>query len=91
MEENKLDTSEIKEAIIQPIIKEKTAIPIIIEKEEICKILSMATNKISVDFKGFGIEIPITEDIEIDNQKEVKVFYTSNIGKADFKYHLKVK
>ena len=84
--ETKQETSQ------QPIIKGSQPIILSPEKEETCKVLTIATTKIAVDFKGYGIEIPITEDIEIDaNTKEIKVFYTSDIGKADFKYHLKVE
>ena len=83
--ETKQETSQ------QPIIKGSQPIILSPEKEETCKVLTIATTKIAVDFKGYGIEIPITEDIEIGDIKEIKVFYTSDIGKADFKYHLKVE
>lgn len=64
----------------------------IIEKEETCKILYINSLKMAINFKGFGIEISLEPNIEIDkNLKEIKVYYTSDIGKPDFKYYLKIE
>lgn len=62
------------------------------EKEETCKILFIGSTKISVNFKGYGIEIPLESNIEIDNNlKEIKVYYIGDIGQPDFKYYIKVE
>lgn len=56
-------------------------------KTKKCKVLFYDLNKniLHLDFDGFGIQI---EDKTGLNKKEVEIFYTSEIGKSDFKFEL---
>lgn len=86
-EENKSD-----ELVLKNAKSTKAEVEVPEEKEEICRVLYTTLTKIAIDFKGFGIEVPITEDIKTDsNLKEIKIYYTSDIGQADFKHYLKAK
>jgi hypothetical protein len=56
-------------------------------KFEICEIKYIKNNKVAVLFKGFGILIDLGNDVKLNsNGKTIKVYYSSDIGRSDFKY-----
>ena len=91
MIENKKSIEKIadKEKVIEkPIEVKEVKIPN--TKTENCKVLKYdnISKELDVEFKGFGIKI---ENINTNITSEfVKIEYTSDIGKADFTFKLKV-
>lgn len=56
----------------------------IIEKSEMCKVIYV-DDLIYVNFKGFGL---IVKNENNYNAPEIKVFYSGEIGKPNFKFRI---